>query len=172
MKSFALALAAVVVTTMVAGSASAQVVPGTDTASGTVQAAVTGRCVIGTPFAITVENDGAGNYDVFAATDATGNDTIAYRCTKGVSTNKIYLGANSGAMKGPQPSTSDNLNFTLYSDVAMATSFPTTFAGGIVGAGSAGVLAGFTVPVYAKAIKNQDVTAGTYLATVVVNLEW
>lgn len=171
MKSFALALAAVVVTTMVAGSASAQVVPGTATGSGTVQAAVAGRCVIDTPFAITVANSGV-NYDVFALTDATGIGNIAYRCTKGVATNKIYLGANSGNMQGPQPAITDNLAFTLYSDLAMTTSFPTTFAGGVAGTGSAGVLTGFTVPVYAKAIMKQDVTAGNYLATVVINLQW
>lgn len=153
----------VVGTMMVAGSAMAQTT--TATGTGTVAVGVAGRCLLDAPFAIAF-----GSYDVFTneTADLDAADSVTYRCTKGVTTHKVFLSANSGTMSNG----TDTLAFNLYSDSGRATAFPTTSATGVVGTGTLGVQGGLTVPVYGRVPMNQDVSSGSYTGDVTVTVQW
>jgi spore coat protein U-like protein len=150
---------------LVATSVSAQ----TDTGDGTVEAVVSGICMLDTPFSIDF-----GTYDVFSETDKDASGSIAYRCTKGVTTHKVHVAASPRAMAHDNTEISETLSFGLYSDTGRSAAFPTTFATGIAGTGTAGVGAsgGYTVPIYGRIPAGEDVPAGAYSATVVVTVQW
>lgn len=130
----------------------------------TVQSVVIANCTIST------SNLDFGNYDPIIAhrnvADWLATDgTVTTQCTLG-STPKVTLtSASSFKMTNTSNGNTDQLTYSLYTDVGLATSWP-------VG-GQAVAASGYTnvvTPVYGKLAGGQDKTVGNYTDTVVIDI--
>jgi len=149
---------------LAAFATSASAVAGSATANMSVTASVTNSCTI---------SAGAlsfGAYDPTSNTDASGSATLTLDCTKDASaTITLDQGSNpTGASTDAAPERqlgngTDYIAYFLYQDAGYTTAWGNT-AG--TGAGYTGTGSSGNVTVYAKAAKNQNVSAGSYTDSV------
>lgn len=131
-----------------------------------ITATVTGGCQWVTPLTMAF-----GTYDPFSGTALTQTATVAFKCVKktnATDTYKVWFSKTGGNML----SGTDTLAYTLTDNGGSA--LPTTAAGSVAAAGTAGIgaAAGYTFIVKGSVAGGQDVAVGSYVDTVVANIEY
>ncbi|HSP16802.1 MAG TPA: spore coat protein U domain-containing protein [Thermoanaerobaculia bacterium] len=110
-------------------------------------------------------------YDPFSAVADTQTTTVTFKCVKktnATDTYKIWFSKTGGNMNNG----TDNLAYTLTDGAggALATNAGASVA--VVGTPGVGAAAGYTYTVKGSIAAGQDVSTGSYVDTVVVNVEY
>ncbi len=146
-------------TTLFGGTAST-------TNNNNITATVVGSCQWVTPLTMAF-----GNYNPFVGAALTQSTTVAFKCVKKTNATdsyKIWFSKTSGNMTNG----TDNLAYTLTNGAGAA--LPTTAATSVAVAGTPGIgaAAGYSYTVNGSVAANQDVSTGSYVDTVVANVEY
>ena len=131
-----------------------------------VTATVIGSCQWFTPLTMPF-----GNYDPFSAVATTQSATVTFKCVKKTNATdsyKVWFSKTGGNMTNG----TDNLAYTLTD--AGGAALPTTAAGAVavVGTPGIGVASGYSFTVNGSVAAQQDVSTGSYIDTVVANIEY
>jgi spore coat protein U-like protein len=112
-----------------------------------------------------------GNYDPISETDHDADTSVDVFCTKGVTPNvTLDLGLRSDRTMEHDSST-DVLDYELFSDSAGGTVWPSSGTGVSAGTSTSPVVA-LTLPIYGRITAEQAVQAGSYFDTVVATVNW
>lgn len=124
---------------------------------------------------LSTSNIGFGSYDVFAAADTDTVGSLSFTCNQSVPSVTITLTGGSygaGARTMSTGGSSDKLRYALYLDAARTrpwadgNSGTGTYSAGSVAAGK------YTVQIYGRIPRNQDVTTGSYQDSVTATINY
>ena len=131
-----------------------------------ITATVIGSCQWTTPLVMPF-----GNYDPFSAVATTQSATVTFKCVKKTNATDAYMiwFSKTG---GNMTNGTDNLAYTLTDSLGAA--LPTTAASAVAVTGTPGigVASGYSFTVNGSVAAQQDVSTGSYVDTVVANIEY
>ena len=136
-------------------------------------AAGSGKCSF-----VSVSGPAFGTYDVFAPAPLDSTGTIGFQCNPGTGAGNIEVSLSAGGSGGfvsrAMSSGSDTLSYNLFLDAAKTqiwgdgTGGSSMLTTSLTGGGWTTI----TQTIYGRIPGGQDVTAGTYLDTITVTMNW